>query len=140
MSKGFGFGMVWLVLVCAPVSAQTIYKCLGADGVPAYQSSPCGQGHATGKQWEPLSAVSADDARQRADIEARIERDRQAVRAHNAKRQLRSGATGSHLRARNATACETAKARRDTTLQRVGLKRNYALLRKLDDAVFDACR
>lgn len=136
-------GRLWvavLVFTCAPVSAQTIYKCTGADGVPAYQSSPCGNGLGMQTQWQPLAEPGEADAKARAELEARIERDRQSVRAHNAKRHKASGASGSRVRARNATACDAARARREATLQRVGLKRNFELLRKLDDAVFNACR
>jgi hypothetical protein len=36
--------------------------------------------------------------------------------------------------------CDTAKARREAKLKAVGLKRTFDLLRKLDDAVNEACK
>jgi hypothetical protein len=36
--------------------------------------------------------------------------------------------------------CRTAKARREAKLASVGLKRTFDLLRKLDDAVYEACK
>lgn len=51
--------------------------------------------------------------------------------------------TGSTRIARNAvkpSACEAAKANRDRTLERVGLKRTFDLLSRLDEQVRNACR
>ena len=39
----------------------------------------------------------------------------------------------------NSRACVSAKATRTRTLERVGLKRTFDLLRRLDDAVHSAC-
>jgi hypothetical protein len=36
--------------------------------------------------------------------------------------------------------CDAAKARREAKLKAVGLKRTFDLLRKLDDAVNEACK
>ncbi|TCV96160.1 uncharacterized protein DUF4124 [Luteibacter rhizovicinus] len=33
-----------LLATCAPAGAETIYKCVGANGLPSYQQQPCAKG------------------------------------------------------------------------------------------------
>ncbi len=124
-----------------PVGADdNVFKCQATDGYTVYQSSPCTGGQRELKRWETSTGTpSREDARQRAQVEQAIERARQSVRAHNA-RVARGRSSSARVRASGADACDAARAKREAALARAGLKRNFALLRTLDDAVFSACR
>lgn len=54
-------------------------------------------------------------------------------------RTAQYGASGSRTNAKHQR-CQAAKARRDDTLRRVGLRRTHELLRRLDDDVYEACK
>jgi hypothetical protein len=59
------------------------------------------------------------------------------VQQGSAPRNLRRRA-GNH--SQDEIACQAATAKREDTLQRVGLNRNIDLLRRLDDELERACR
>lgn len=120
------------VLLPAPqVLAQTVQKCIGANGHVTLTSGDCAAG-------ERLAA--SFDARPLAEPEPRpvAERARpvSATRSQGLTRQQRQAA-----RARTAPdRCKAARERRERTLERVGLKRDFDLLRRLDGEVRAACR
>lgn len=132
---------VLLLLAAMPAAAQTIYKCADAKGGTVYQSHPCEDGKPAGKQWvtERRSETPAE-VYQRQAAERKVEQDRQALRARN---QQHSGvpiARGAHVQGRQASQCEQAKASRESALRNAGMNRTHALLRRLDDMVYEACK
>lgn len=120
----------------APAHAQTVQKCIGAQGQITLTSGACGAGERLAARYdaapEPVPTVAVVPA------------DRPATAAPSRARGSVAGARrarGGAARARTKPdACQAARARRDRTLQRVGLKRTFDLLRKLDDEVWAACR
>lgn len=131
-----------LLLVSSAAQSQSVYKCRDGNGNPSYQSQPCEDGRPEEKRWdtEPRR-VSAEDEQRRRAAEQAIETDRRALRTRNAPPPGRpSRATGAQIRTgRNAESCDAAKARREASLRRSGLKRSFNLLRRLDDDVWRAC-
>lgn len=126
-----------LMCCSAPAAAQTVQKCVGPDGHVTLTSAACGAGQRLAARYdavpEPMpAAASAKAARQAASRPGR-----EAV----ARTVARRGTGRATARSRpGADRCAAARARRERTLQRVGLKRTFDLLRKLDDEVWAACR
>ena len=132
-----------LLLFVAPASnAQQVNKCVKGREV-SYQTAACDATQHLAKQWDaapdPVPATTElgppEGERQRKAKSA------QAVRASSEGR-----ARSAHRSAKRTTVnaadkrCEAAKARREAKLISVGLKRTFDLLRKLDDAVHEACK
>ena len=124
-------------------AAQTVRKCLGSDGQLTFTSGACPQGQREAAAYDATPEV-LDHAR--ADALARRHQQEDAD-----SRYLDSLARGSSRRgasARDAGSgphgkrdrCDAARADREATLRRVGLKRSYDLLRRLDERVYDACK
>lgn len=132
-----------LVMVAPATSAQQVYKCVGGKDV-SYQSAPCGATQTVARQWDatPEPGPSAEDLRQ-------LESKREQGRAESAwlsraagtdrTRHVRGSRQSSNVRPK-ASRCDAAKSRREARLMAVGLKRTFDLLRKLDDAVHEACK
>nr|WP_295375883.1 DUF4124 domain-containing protein [Pseudoxanthomonas sp.] len=123
--------MITLLLLALPaaVAAQQLHKCVDPHGHASYQSAPCEAGHK--QAWvrdatpEPSPPV----------------RPRPTTRAATPSRiSVPAAANLPAYPARAPAACEAAKRQRESTLKTVGLKRNFELLRRLDDAVWNACR
>ena len=119
-----------------PAHAQTVQKCIGAQGQITLTSGACGAGERLAARYdavpEPVPTVAVAPA------------DRPATaapsRAHGSVGGARRARGGAARARTKPDACQAARARRDRTLQRVGLKRTFDLLRKLDDEVWAACR
>lgn len=126
-----------------PARAQTVQKCVAPAGQITLTSSECGAGERLVARYdavpvsEPTPATAAvPSVRQPGAVPGRG-RVSASASAATAKHGVRRGTS----RSRKAPdACQSARAKRDTTLQRVGLKRNFDLLRKLDDEIWSACR
>lgn len=121
------------ILIATPQAvAQHVYKCTRGNDV-AYQSEPCAPTQRTVKQWDATPDPVATPA------PATL-----TVASSKAKRTAqRRRATGNGARSKTDPAdarCAKAKARRESKLKAVGLKRNFDLLRKLDESVYEACR
>jgi len=121
-----------IFLIAPPGYAQHVYKCAKGRDV-SYQSAPCDGTQALVKQWEaapePEPSAVALDPRQ--------PKGRRPV--------ANSGPSRSGVRTISSISaadrrCKAAKARREARLISVGLKRTFDLLRKLDDAVHEACK
>lgn len=126
-----GAGLALLSIVCAPSAlAGTLYKCV-ARGSVAYQTSPCEPGSVTAwtREFQPDPPPPAARARS-ADPRGKEPRER-----YVAYRPVRWRVQREPL-----DPCEAAKAKRERELARVGLKRTFDLLRRLDDEVYDACK
>ncbi|QHB71573.1 hypothetical protein [Stenotrophomonas sp. 364] len=155
----------WWLLALLPVSAmaapsslppvpqvQQIHKCRVA-GVATFQRHACAEGQAE-QAWE-VDAVPAE--RQHA---ARIEAIRRELQARK-RAQEPQGRAPADPRPRRSTSprgrtrgpvgavialhhqprmCAKAKRQRDVAYRKAGMSRSFALSRRMDDAVFDACR
>lgn len=123
------------LLPAAQASAQDIHTCIDAKGRRSYQNMPCApeQRTASVRRYE---AKPEDPA-----IASRIA----AIEKEMDRRNHPSGKaaivrTGGTRRASGPTPCQAAKAKRKTTLDRVGLKRNFELLSQLDSEVWEVCK
>lgn len=130
--------LLFSILLIAPSGkAQQVYKCV-KDGDVSYQSMPCDGTQSLVKQWEaaPEPEPPEVELRPRQAKPRRHETDsKPRNRTHS---ESRAGTISSISAAGNR--CKAAKARRQAKLTSVGLKRTFDLLRKLDDAVHEACR
>jgi hypothetical protein len=129
----------WLVfaLWTTHAAAQDVHKCVAAGGAVSYQSEPCGRNSHDAANWEAPRDSSPSPERAHAPA-AKSGRERAPERG-----TARTGTARIARNARNApkpSACEAAKANRDSTLERVGLKRTFDLLSRLDEQVRKACR
>lgn len=126
------------LLAPALVSAQAVYKCRNAKGEAVYQSQPCEGGKLPEKAWsgdyrQPTNA----ELWQRYLIDQRWQQQQQAERS----RTSTASFVGSVPRFdQRESRCSIAKAERARTLDRVGLKRTYDLLSRLDAMVYEACK
>lgn len=134
--------MKWIVatvvIIATPVQAQHVYKCMDEDKRASYQSAPCDAGQRTLKQWDAIPDPVAAAAPSRASAPTARKNSRSRGRA-DARGQRPRGAAIPAENNGNSSACVSAKQQRKRTLDQVGLKRTYALLRQLDDAVWRAC-
>jgi hypothetical protein len=134
-----------LAFVAAPVPAQTVQRCHGADGAVEFTSGACPDGSRLAATYTAVPDVGRG-AGAAATAEAtgrRASEPRSHAGAGSARRgSARAGAQRGTARQRGegSAACRDARAKRERTLERVGLTRTYDLLRALDDAVWVACR
>lgn len=143
----------------APAPAvQQIHKCRVA-GVATFQRHACAEGQAE-QAWE-VDVVPAE-RRHAARIEA-IRRELQARKRaleaerapshhhHRRPRTSRHDGSAPKRRARappggvislhhRPQACATARRQQETAYTKAGIKRSFALSRRMDDRVYDACR
>lgn len=119
----------------AHAASYTVHVCEDGRGARSYQDSPCAR--ETSVVGTRVYAIATPDpalaARTRA-TEAEMDR-----RNHAAGR-MRIVRTGSVRRNAAPDPCKAAKDRRETELKRVGLKRTFDLLSRLDGDVWDACK
>jgi len=131
--RGRRWGWIWLVfaLCSAQAMAQGVHKCMAPGGAVSYQDAPCEAPLHEADNWKaPPDPPPA--ARQRSPEAPSLQRQPVA-------RAVRSGSTRI-ARTPAPSACEAARANRENTLERVGLKRTFDLLRRLDEQVRKACR
>jgi len=121
-----------VAVLAVPASAQAVYKCRDARGGPVFQSHPC-DGAASEKEYR-YEAQQPSTANQR-----RIAQYRRELEESNAPS---SGPrwVSREISTPKRSGCQIAKDERDATLRRVGLKRNFDLLRQLDENVYRACK
>lgn len=125
-----------LLFLSTPLAhAHQVYKCV--QGVQVmYQSQPCDPAQRTVKQWdatpEERRPKAAEDSRKSAPAPA--PRNKPRSRPATVGRKGRVSLDAAEVR------CKTAKSKRESKLKAVGLNRTFDLLRKLDDAVHQACR
>ncbi|HET6784346.1 MAG TPA: hypothetical protein VFH12_10965 [Pseudoxanthomonas sp.] len=120
--------------IIAPANAQQVYKCVKGKDV-SYQSAPCDGTQTLLKRWEaaPEPEPPAIESGHRQPQRRRSEGNSRPSRSSGSRTR-----TTSSIDAGNR--CRAAKARREAKLASVGLKRTFDLLRKLDDAVHEACK
>lgn len=141
MRKGW-----WLVcaLWSAQGAAQTVHKCVMADGTASYQSLPCDGPAREAARWDapPEPPPSAEQLATLALLRehGRAESEFLSRRAGTGRRESGASRTQVIRAAGRPSSCDAARATRDQTLERVGLKRTYELLSRLDEQVRKACR
>ncbi len=122
------------LLPAAQAAAQEIHTCVDAKGIRSYQNLPCDPGQRT-------AAVRTYEAKP--DDPAVTARS--AAIQHEMDRRNRPSGKATVVRTANRrpagpTPCQAAKAKREATLKRVGLKRNFDLMSRLDSEVWDVCK
>lgn len=127
-----------LVAAClvptAQVDAQDIHVCVDAKGVKHYQSAPCAAEQRT------VSVRSYEAKPEDPALAARTAAIQQEMDRRNRSGGKTSVVRSSASRSAGPTPCQSAKAKRENTLKRVGLKRNFDLLSQLDSEVWEACK
>lgn len=131
-----------VVVTAAPMAgAQTIYTCVDAKGHKTFQNSPCPVGTRVDRARD-YDEVPVDPR-----LEAQTRQTQREMDARN--RAASQGAVttqvfvaprGEDARDRQRRLCAEARAYRERELERVGLRRTYDLLSRLDRMVFDACK
>lgn len=134
---------LFVFLAISTASAQQVYKCVRGDEV-SYQSAVCDATQKVAKQWDatPEPAPTSDELRQR-QLKNQLDRSEseRLSRAAGTDRARSAGNRSAPVgRKPRISRCDAAKARREAKLKSVGLKRTFDLLRKLDDAVNEACK
>lgn len=134
---------LFVFLVASTASAQQVYKCVRGNEV-SYQSAACDATQKVARQWDatPEPEPTADELRQR-QSKNQFGRTESAwlSRAAGTDRPRPTGNRATRAgRKPGVSRCDAAKARREAKLRSVGLKRTFDLLRKLDDAVNEACK
>lgn len=138
------WALLGLMLAVSPANAQVIYRCQ-AGGKVTLQSDPC---PVTAKQTvRPYQATPSDPhaVRRRMAIEAEMDRRNAGGQARVAygdrvnNRTYYNGELISTSPDPRRGRCEAAKRDRAAVLERVGLRRNFDLLRRLDEQVRIAC-
>ncbi|GGK05809.1 hypothetical protein [Luteimonas terricola] len=123
----------------APADAQTVQKCIGADGHVTFTSAECADGHLLANTYDAVPEAATNAAAERP-----VPRQRQTGASSRSGTTARTGSLGTRPARTTARGksdrCQAARDRREQTLRRVGLKRTFDLLRKLDDEVWAACR
>ncbi len=130
--------MIALMLLACPAAAaaQQLHKCVDAHGHASYQSAPC---EANQQQVWVRDATPEPAQSPQATASRRANRSPGAAQATGLPRVPASAPAAASLPISSST-CEAARQRRESTLKAVGLKRNFELLRRLDDAVWNACK
>lgn len=129
--------LLLLCLVAGSALAADIYRCVGKDGQVTLQNMPCPSGTRTASVKnvttdEGLSSEdrrrASDDAKQRMAANRRLAKAAGTDRVHHSSPQRRTP--------RVSAECEKAKQER----ARMESKSNIDLRRRLNDAVFAACK
>ena len=135
-----------LWLVCAwwsgHAAAQSVHKCVAADGEVSYQSHPCGGRSRETQRWNapPDPPPSTEQLAAQALLHERGRAESEFLSRRAGTHTRGEGKTRANRTVPQPSACEAAKASRQQTLERVGLKRTYDLLSRLDEQVRKACR
>lgn len=133
--------IVFYIFFIAPLAnAQQVYKCAKGRDV-SYQSAPCDGTQTLMKRWEaaPEPEPPAIESGHRQPQRRRSEGDSRPSRSGGSRTRTTSSIDDASIDAAG-NRCRAAKARREAKLISVGLKRTFDLLRKLDDAVHEACK
>lgn len=135
VSRMLPFALIAIYLLYEPCAmAQEIHICIDAKGIKSYQNLPCTSDLRTASvriyvsKPEDLALTARTTAIQQ-EMDRRNRTRGKAVVVR----------TASNRRA-GPTPCQAAKENREATLKRVGLKRNFDLLSRLDSEVWERCK
>lgn len=141
--EGAGVRMVMLIGLALlagtdAVASQTVQKCVAADGHVTLTSGDCAVGQVLANTYEavPEAVVASSTATGHREATTAPRAGTVARERSRASPRTRASSRGKPKPDR----CQAARDRREQTLRRVGLKRTFDLLRKLDDEVWAACR
>jgi hypothetical protein len=122
----------------APASAEaqrTIYRCVGAKTAISYQDVPCASDQAM-TALHRFKSTGVDPA-----LAARSQAIEQEMdRRNHGRTSAARGAAARVQKPKAPSRCETAKAKRHTSLDKLGFKRDFEQMSALDRAVWDACK
>lgn len=122
--------LMLLPLLAGSVHAEELYRCISPSGAVSWQSVPCARG---ARQTRTI-AFTPEQV-----VEVPVSVYRQTK--NPPKLRSKSGyRISTRVRRPKPDACRRARERRESTLERVGLKRTYDLLSKLDADVRRVCR
>ncbi len=128
--------MLWIAgLVGA--HAQTIYKCRAAGGALRYQSAPCAADAKTESTRDYAPIVDSPQAARHAQDAERSTQSSRTTPGYRTNYPAASAADD--RRAQRRRACVAARDDRETTLERVGMRRTGTLVRQLNERVARAC-
>jgi hypothetical protein len=124
------FTLAALLLLAGSTHAQVVYKCVGKGGKVEYSSWPCAKDQRTEREVaaipEPVRQYAAPPA------PARVDSTGQTNYFYKAPRQPSE-------RDVQMVKCKQAKQWRENELRRLGLRRNFDDLRRIDDWVNQQC-
>ena len=137
-----------LLLACVLIAlgsstwgSDPVYKCRDHAGQAHYQASPCpATQHTEWRREYPDKPSAQTDTRP---IAARVAEQPHPTVSRRADRRPRRGAAaqGAVISLyRDPAACERARQARERAHARLGLRRDFATSRRLDDRVHDACQ
>ena len=137
-----------LLLACVLIAlgsstwgSDPVYKCRDHAGQAHYQASQCpATQHTEWRREYPDKPSALTDTRP---IAARVAEQPHPTVSRRADHRPRRGAAaqGAVISLyRDPAACERARQARDRAHARLGLRRDFATSRRLDDRVHDACR
>ena len=119
----------------AQAAAYTVHVCEDGRGHRTYQDAPCGRdGRSVGSRSYAIASHDPALAAHRRAIEAEMDR------RNRGDGRVRIVRTPAARKPAAVDPCRAAKAKRQAELKRVGLKRTFDLLRRLDDEVWDVCK
>lgn len=134
-------GLVIVLSAPALAAAQTIYTCVDAKGHKTFQNSPCPAGtridRARDYDEAPVDPRLAAQTRQ---TQREMDARNRAASQDAVNTRVVVAPRGEDARDRQRRLCAEARAYRERELERVGLRRTYDLLSRLDRMVFDACK
>lgn len=123
-----------LLLLMGTADAQVLFRCVSAKGAVSWQSVPCSQGMRMMRSIAYTPEVPTA-------VAASIHQQTKPETKPETKPRYRSGyRVSTRARTPKPDACAKERVHREATLERVGLKRNYDLLSKLDADVRRVCR
>ncbi len=119
----------------AQTGAQDLHICVDAKGMKSYQNAPCAAGQRTagvrGYAMQPEDpSLTARSLAIQQEMDRRNRSSGRATAVHSSSPRRPAG----------PTPCQAAKAKREATLKRVGLKRTFDLLSQLDSEVWEVCK
>ena len=117
--------------------AETIYRCKVKGGSVSIQNHPCEIGSPLAVRHLETPRYNPDAAARSRAIKTEMERRNAAANQDGYGSPRYRGPTESE---RSAAACQAAKNRRELMLKTAGMRRNFNLLRTLDQQVYAACR
>lgn len=117
-----------LLLLASTAHAGELHRCVGPGRHVSYQSAACPAGHRTDRTIA-FTTESMPPTVRRARREAGPNRPMRRVVSH-----------AKATKAARVDPCRQAKAKREQVLSRLGLKRTYDQLSRIDEAVRTVCK
>lgn len=129
--------LLWILLASLPfsVDAGNLHRCVSPTGAVSYQSAACGSGQRLDRL---ITYVPEPDSKPA--TRTRAGRDAAATARYAGSRGGASTHAGSKGRKKRVDACAQARQERSSSLERLGLRRTFDDLSRLDAVVRDACR